>query len=331
MKVRIADLWQSLNQQESHSVGFVKTLVDPSVAIAVYLALVFPNRNKALIIDATGINSSFIEPFVGKGMKLERVFEKASPDRILLMLSLTDIIYSEVFDVLLEDCISSLANLNDKTESLNVFANRLSAWKKLLETYTESGMSTTEQQGLFGELVILLRLLKKFPDKSMQLLTAWQGPDKFQQDFQTNEWAAEVKTTTSNDSVIIANESQLNASGLKHLFLWHITLDKYAEKGVTLNNLVIELKLLLKNSSAALKLLNLRLAAIGYFFHQSFLYEKSGYLIRQEKIYLVEDGFPSLTLKNIPIGINEVKYTLKLSACTSFITSEEVFFATLNL
>jgi hypothetical protein len=330
MKERINKLWEHLDHQHPLEKGYVKTLVDSSLSLSAFLAVVYPKRNKALLIEVPEKAHNPPEPFTGKAMKLE--FMTSEDDQIhrYVMLSLTDSSFSQVFDVFLEDCLNAISTGSGKQECLKIFTDRLNTWRQMLETYSESGLSSSAQQGLFGEMVVLLRLLKVFPNRVLELVTAWQGPDKFRQDFQCNDWGIEVKTTTRVDSVTIANETQLSSAGLTNLFLWHLVLDRYKGQGATLNDLVAELKSYTTNNAKANDILNIRLATSGYYVHQSLLYEGVGYFIRQEKAYAVTDGFPGLTPQNVPFGISEIKYTLNLSACVSFIIPEKNVYSIIN-
>jgi hypothetical protein len=330
MKARINELWNHLAQQDLLEKGYVKTLVDSSLQIPAFLAIVFPNRNKALLIGLPKNLRKLPEPFAGKGMKLELLSSQEDQKHGYVLLTLTDISYSQVFDVLIEDCLNAISNATNEVECLKIFTERLNTWRKMLETYSESGLSPSAQQGLFGEMIVLMRLLKEFPDKILQLISAWQGPDKFHQDFQLNNWGIEVKTTLGVDAVIIANETQLSSAGLKHLFLWHLVLERHAGQGATLNDLVAELKNIIFNVPDAYDLFNNRLTASGYYPHQSLLYDGTGYFIRQERAFAVKEEFPALTTLNIPPGVSEVKYSINLSACIPFIIPEKTVYSILN-
>ncbi|RYG04502.1 MAG: PD-(D/E)XK motif protein [Chitinophagaceae bacterium] len=330
MKELINEAWDRLAQQNSPRKGYVKTLVDASLQIPAFLAMVFPKRERALLIAISQNVRSLPEPFTGKGMKLQLLSSQEDQIQGYVMLALSDSSFSQVFDVFLEDCLNAISTGTSKSACLKIFTERLDIWKRMLETYSETGLSLSAQQGLFGEMIILMRLLKKFPDKSLELVTAWQGPDKFHQDFQSKDWGIEVKTTTGSDAVIIANENQLSAAGLNHLFLWHLVVERNKGQGATLNDLVAELKSITLNIPEATHLLNIRLAASGYYGHQSLLYEETGYFIRQESTYTVEDGFPALTSQNVPSGISEVRYTVNLSFCSHLIVDVETVYSSLN-
>lgn len=330
MKDRIKELWEDLDCQHPLENGYVKTLVDSSLSLLVFLAIEYPIRNRALLIGVPQKVHNLPVPFTGKAIKLELLSSQEEQIHCYVMLSLINPSFSQVFDVFLEDCINAISTGKTKAECLKIFTERINTWQQMLETYSEGGLSSSAQQGLFGEMVVLMRLLKEFPNRALDLVTAWQGPDKFRQDFQFKEWGIEVKTTTGVESVAIANETQLSSEGLAHLFLWHIVIDRYMDQGATLNDLVAELKSLTANNAKANDVLNIRLTASGYYVHQSLLYDRSGYFIRQEKVYAVADGFPVLTRKNIPFSISEVKYTLSLSSCTSFIIPEKNVFSIIN-
>jgi hypothetical protein len=330
MKERIVEVWDDLLQQNAQQKGFVKTLIDPSLLVAVYLAILFPIKSKAFLIDFSEAPKSRPKPFVGRGMKLEWLSRQENQKELIVMLTVTDEEFLEVFTVFLEDCINAIAVSRNKVGCLKIFSDRLNIWRKLLETYIETGLTANAQQGLFGELIVLLRLFRQFTHKTLELLIAWQGPDKFHKDFFYQNWAIEVKTSSGVDSVSISSEAQLSSSGLRHLYLWHLVLERHQGQGATLNDLVAEVRSQLYQREA-IALFNIRLAGIGYYDHQSSLYESMGYFIRQERQYNVIEGFPSLTIQNIPSPVSEVKYTLNLSACTAFIIPEEVIYSNLNL
>jgi Putative PD-(D/E)XK family member, (DUF4420) len=331
MKTRIIEIWQQLATMDHLEKGLVKTMLEPSIKVPIYLALLFPSGKKALMIGFPKNTSILTEPFAGKGMNLELVEADENNIGGYLMLTLNDKSFSEVFDVFLEDSLNSIATSISQNECIKIFIERLSCWRKMLEIYEDSGLTPLAQQGLFGELVVALRLININPEKAREIIESWQGPDKFRQDFQYSDWAIEVKTTIDVDTITIANETQLSTSGLKHLFLWHLVLDKYKSQGVTLNDLIAELKKKLVNQKAASDLFNIRLAASGYHSHQSALYEGLGYFIRQETKYRVDKDFPSLTTQTIPAGITEVSYTLSLSSCNTFIIHEETMWTQLKL
>lgn len=331
MKERIKLLWSHLEVQKVLESGYVKTLVDSSFNVPVFLSIVFPERNRALLIAVPVSVRELPQPFSGRGIKLKHLISDDDKMYCNVMLSLTDNSFTEVFDVLIEDCLIAISTGANVAECMQIFAARLSAWRNMLEEYSNNGLTPTAQQGLFGELILLLRLLRKYPYRAIELVTAWQGPDKFRQDFQCKDWAIEVKTTTGQDSVVIANELQLSTFRLKHLFLWNFALDRHKGQGATLNDLVAEIGYLINHNPKAIAVFNTRLVSSGYYAHQSDLYEGFGYFIREEKIFSIADQFPALTDKNIPKGISKVTYTLSLSTCIPFIVEEEEVYSIINL
>jgi Putative PD-(D/E)XK family member, (DUF4420) len=332
MKARINEIWQQLSQQKSRKTGHVKTSVDSALGIPVFLALVFPTRQRALLIGFPDKLKGLVpETFEGRGMTAELLFLPEEPQHLYFMLTLTDSDFSQVFDVFLDDCLNAIKQGCSDIECLRIFAERLQNWRELFESYSQSGLSPSAQQGLFGELVVLLHLIKKYPDKALELARAWRGPERFRQDFQYNDWAIEVKTTTGSEVVTIANETQLSTFGLNYLFLWHFILDTHTGQGPTLNDLVLELSSVFFKLPEAKKVFETRLTESGYFQHQSPFYEKTGYYIRQKNVYNIGNGFPALTPDSIPIAISGVRYTVNLSACTLYLIPENAIYLNLNL
>jgi hypothetical protein len=58
----------------------------------------------------------------------------------------------------------------------------------------------------------------------------------------------------------------------------------------------------------------------GYFKDHKNLYE-TGYALRQEAFYKVEGDFPRIEERDIRNGIGDVKYSIILSQCSSFVLS----------
>ena len=80
-----------------------------------------------------------------------------------------------------------------------------------------------EQQGLYGELIYLQKLILRDCFSYVDSLKLWVGTDKASRDFQGNGWAVEVKTISVNnsDQITINGERQLDETLLNKLYLYH--------------------------------------------------------------------------------------------------------------
>ncbi len=60
-------------------------------------------------------------------------------------------------------------------------------------------------------------------------------------------------------------------------------------------------------------------------FHKP-IYQNTGYNIRQETIYRVEGEFPRIMENEIRDGVGDVKYSIVISDCLSYVATEAGLF-----
>jgi predicted AAA+ superfamily ATPase len=94
---------------------------------------------------------------------------------------------------------------------ISCLSDTLGKWKKFFALNTEIIMSEQMQEGLYGELLVLQKLIYKFGEEAVSY---WSGADKETHDFYINGSAVEVKTTASKstEKIRISSEHQLNPS-----------------------------------------------------------------------------------------------------------------------
>ena len=80
------------------------------------------------------------------------------------------------------------------------------------------------------------------------------------------------------------------------------------------------------NDVPVLNSFRLKLFEIGYFEIHKPIYQNTGYNIRQESIYKVEGDFPRITENEIRHGVGDVKYSIVIADCLSFIVTETELF-----
>ena len=103
---------------------------------------------------------------------------------------------------------------------LRRFLARIHAWQQFMNRHRESVLSAENEQGLFGELVLLEHLFDaELPPQD--ILDAWQGPADGLQDFMLGSGGIEVKTTlmAGGFPATISSLEQLDDSLRKPLFV----------------------------------------------------------------------------------------------------------------
>ena len=162
------------------------------------------------------------------------------------------------------------------------------------------------------------------------LIKSWKGPtpEESDQDFSLDNCAVEVKTTGADnpDMCIINNLVQLDKIGISHLHLFRLAFDIRDGSGVTLPELVELLRSkIIDESPVALNDLMKKLLKLKYLHADSDKYLKFGFTKRFFNFYQVKDDFPTLTRKDVRIGVTDAKYTIDLATAAKYtVSSSEV-------
>jgi hypothetical protein len=164
------------------------------------------------------------------------------------------------------------------------------------------------------------------------VLNTWIGTTGEVRDFQMNHWALEVKTTHGNNhqKIQISSERQLDNTHIDKLFLYHLSLEKVQESGESLNQIITSICTILDVDVIALNRFKSKLYEAGFFERHQDLYETTGYFIRKDIFYSVENEFPRIQENEVRSGVGDVKYSIIVSLCESFIQTEQSVFETLT-
>ncbi|MFE9306215.1 PD-(D/E)XK motif protein [Streptomyces sp. NPDC006706] len=180
--------------------------------------------------------------------------------------------------------------------------------------------------GLFGELLVLSRLLEK--DSSAHRL--WRGPEGHCHDFSTGRIAIEVKTTSSTQGrrPRIHGLDQLDAPEDGALLLACFRVERAASNssGVRFVELLEQTLRSCDDESSLLELLG----QAGYRAVDADHYQDMRFVVGEERWYTVTSDFPrltdrTLTSAGVPVAVLNVEYTIDLSGDTpSHMAPDEV-------
>ena len=235
-----------------------------------------------------------------------------------LALSLREINDWDIFYILCDDLLQSSDNSQEEKGMLNVVYNRLLRWQKLFRKRGKKLLTDQEQQGLIGELYFLkTHLLTRFSDA--EALSFWKGPFGEQQDFGLGNTAVEVKSKqgTSAPYVQISSIDQLE-SQLENFFLYVITLNSAPQtivEAFSLNEIIEEIKSSI-NDSSDIDIFENLLSEVGYMDLPE--YSEKKYLVSNESVFEIKEGFPRLMSQDIPAGLVSVQYKIEIKECKPF-------------
>lgn len=259
-------------------------------------------------------------------LKMSLFKDTSFPDSKLLLIQLINR-ESRVFDIFASICaniVNSIRDAESEKEAVRLVITQMQKWKELFSKRKGQKLSAQEQQGLYGELTFLRKLLFLSIDK-VAVTSFWVGPDMAPKDYQSGMWAVEVKTTLANShsGISINGEQQLDESDIAKLYLYNIVVEASQQNGQSLPELIALIRQQLEEENRALGLFNGKLMQTGYFDLDEDFYNECHYQIRKEQYYLVKDEFPRVKKDELRIGVSDVKYSISLNLSGENIVTEE--------
>lgn len=321
---KIDSIWTELENDDSFRSGILFKRYSASVLPAVYVALRTPEKLRCIAAQIVGKNAPDVQNWNKlKDIKVEILNDDRYPEKAFLLIMILNQQHKDIFSVLCEDLINQVTSILDEKYLIKDLLNRLAKWQTLFERIGQQGLTAESQRGLFGELYFLRKFLSNTTNKNY-CINSWQVPSNTVQDFHNGNWAVEVKTTHGNNhqKIQISSERQLDDSAIQKIFLFHLSLDIRNNHGDTLNDLVEWVENFLVNDVIELNSFRLKLFEVGYFDIHKPIYRDTGYNIRQENIYRIEGEFPRITENEIRNGVGDVKYTIIIADCLSYIKTE---------
>lgn len=326
MSDRIAEIRQAskgLLEQESAERERVQIRIDVGSVLPIYIGRSFPVGSfNAIIrsIDASDLPTNFKRPKIqGLSVYWSSVTSNAggSFDMVMELLQVEAI---DVFIVFIARLCEIVERCENSREALGKALGQIELWKHFFSSIGSKALSESRQTGLFGELTMLLTLIKAGLNVSAAV-KAWTGASATNQDFEFNQVAVEVKSTTSIDTmeVSISNIRQLDTTGLDHLYLARFAFDVRQGDSKTLVELVSELRNSVSSYASHLRaVFEQKLISAGYLDKYTDEYSARSYSLRGCNYYRVKGNFPRLEEKELPKGVRRVKYSVNLQGCSEF-------------
>jgi len=306
----ISDAWGALKQEKFTQPGVYLRRVFADASYSIFAAIERPSGLPKIYID---LNVPFKRQSVLELRGVSLKIEELENGKTRIRLELSQSSYAEIYAILVEDCVLKVLSATSDSEAMERLTARILHWQKFMQLAGPAGLTAEQQQGLFGELLILKAMLNTVGEVG-EVLLSWKGPSAENQDFSRKGHAIEVKTSAANDghSVLIANERQLDDAGLNSLVLCHLLVDIRSGIGTSLPDLVAEINVLI---GADLRpSFEDQLILAGYHHEQRHLYVTS-YVERARNFYRIGKVFPRIVPSALLPGVSETRYRINLSGC----------------
>ncbi|MET7675185.1 PD-(D/E)XK motif protein [Streptomyces seoulensis] len=232
---------------------------------------------------------------------------------------------TDLNDLFTELCTDALSAVDGLPENpVKALYGVLDRWKALFQSHS-APLGPEQLAGLFGELLVLTRLLER--DASAHRM--WHGPQGHRHDFVAGTTAVEVKASGigSGRRARIHGLDQLDppAGGTLCLAWFRLESSAAPESGIGFLELLTQALRSCDDESALLELL----AATGWRAVDAERYRTARFEVREERWYRVTPGFPRLTTQvlhaaGVPADVLDVEYTIDLSGTPTTMETDEV-------
>ncbi len=313
--------WSGLSDN-TVTTGFRSLRISPDCICELYIGV--SKENKRCLILALPANKHLNF----KGIQKENLSIEYFVEKNLIVLQLIDNDYHDLFDDLILSLYHGIKGISQVDEYSNHFIEAFYRWSEFFEDKKSDLLSEDAIKGLMGELLVLKSLITD-PNRTEinVILNSWKGPYDKGNDFELETKNLEVKTKSpSGIDVRISSEFQLEVSAGKGLELIVVSLLSDFTVGISIRELIFEIKKLVQESSGENSILWKALSQKNITAKNVSQYDKYKFKPIDSISYnCASDDFPKLNRSNIPDEISGLKYYLRTNLLTPFIIEQRDF------
>lgn len=231
---------------------------------------------------------------------------KTSDNQYRLSFHLNDNSMEGIFFKFCDDLVESTRAVPDENIGMTLVCKRYNLWKRLFYKLNLPVLTENQQMGLIGELLFLKDDMLKV-HSSHDALSSWSGCDKTHKDFSIGDEWYEIKSSQVNKlTVKISSLEQLDSDKPGTLVVYEFEKMSEEYNGITLNTAVNDILLQIDEGDEEFFLDKLK--AAGYEVSEE--YDKCCFRNVSKHYYNVNDKFPKISVKDLPLSIVEVKYEI---------------------
>ena len=250
----------------------------------------------------------------GRGFEIRRLGDDPTgAGQLMLALTRREGGSSELFAMMAKDLVELVDGSSAVGEHgvLHGVLERIRAWQEFMDRHKEGVLSAEDEQGLFGELVVLERMME-LGVPATEILEAWQGPRDGLHDFMLGTGAIEVKSTIAADRFLarISSLDQLDENLRQPVFLAAVRL-ALRPSGITILEMADAVRLRLRRGQAGLATFETRLMQAGLVRPTAERYTRR-FLHASTACLALHKDFPRLTRTNVHSAITTARYEIDL-------------------
>jgi hypothetical protein len=319
------ETWTAIEDSSQQALaGIVRRRVLPNSFCPLFLGIEKPSGRRVFLARAASVDIPDPTNFPKtRGVELRLGALPDDPAGFSsVMLVLNEPPFKDIFSAFTADIANHVAVAADNRTAVEQLLARLNRWQAFLERHGFEGLSETAQRGLFGELWFIRHYL--IPFAGPQSVTAWTGPHLAAQDFQSRSMAVEVKTTVAKEhqKLRITGEQQLDSTVQLRIFLLHLSLNPLRDVGITLVEMIGQIRALLAVRQLSLAAFEDLLIVAGYLDCHASRYQSTGYVEREHHFFEVRNNFPRIIGQDLRPGVGDLSYSISVAECLHYVIRE---------
>lgn len=230
---------------------------------------------------------------------------------------LTGLSVKDEFMRLCWDLVDVSKSLNTSKDDINYVLMRFTKWQHLMEHGRSGLLSDSIIKGLVGELLFLEQEAFKNYGKPIAV-QGWVGPNGADRDFVYADTWFEIKAADPSATAVgISSVEQLDIDQEGQLVIFFLeSTSPTASASISLTEQVNRVRNQLQGDPEAALLFENKLLELGYIDRKE--YNEYVFVERGRKFFCVNESFPRLRRKTVPIGVQRVEYSISLSAITAW-------------
>jgi hypothetical protein len=319
--IELKQKWSGLTNNNVTN-GFRSLRISPDCICELYIGVSKENKRSLVLAVPSNKHLNF------KGIQKENLSIEYFMEKNLIVLQLIDNDYFDLFDDLIFSLYQGIKDISQIDAYTNHFIEAFYRWSDFFEDKKSDLLSEDAIRGLMGELLVLKYLITDPSRTDINLiLSSWQGPYDKGNDFELETKNIEVKTKTpSGIDVKISSEFQLDISTGKGLELIVVSLLSDFNTGISIRELILDIKKLVQESSGENSIFWKALSQKNITSKNVSQYDIYKFKPIDVVTYnCASDDFPKLNRSNIPDEINGLKYNLRTNLLTPFIIEQREY------
>lgn len=288
-------------------------LVDSTHPLKLLLSL-SADGNKQLFIPVNKVVKGIVSSSAIK------VFNVRSEEQLYFVIELINPVLVNEFVYLCVDLIEKSRMEESCVQSLKILFDTFEKWQQLFDETRNNLLTNAEIKGLIGELLFIANELKK--DRSEDsIISAWKTKKDASRDFIFEDEWYEIKSVSStSDYVSISSIEQLDHEKEGYLLVNFIDYKPSKNNNaLTLPSLIILVANLMRKSAVIAEFYR-KLLEKGYTYESE--YDDAYFEFCGREKYLVNNTFPKIARRMLPVQITTVKYEINLTGIKDWIVGD---------